>query len=144
MSITGLACAVHGVIPPNVTVAIWLWVLLWFVIVESVEGLRAALRIKRYGLSGGIGVYHVSQWSRNFTFGMFYAFTYFLDLSGSPLAQNHALPALKSAVIDYGAWVVLTLLLSESLLFFKAKIRWEKLLLPKKAREYPGFVEKIE
>src|SRR5690606_34734493 len=108
------------------------------------ECLRAVLRIRRYGLSRGIGVYHVSQWSRNFTFGMFYAFTLFLDLPRNPLGQIHVLHTLKGAVIDYGAWVVLTLLINECLLFLKAKYRWEKRPVPKKGEAYPGFVEKIE
>jgi hypothetical protein len=121
MSITGLASAVSGAVPPNVTVAIWLWVLLWFIIVECVECVRAALRIKRYGLTRGIGVYHVSQWSRNFTFGMLYAFTLFFDLSRTSMAKAGMLHTIKSAIIDYGAWVVLALLVNECLLFLKAK-----------------------
>jgi len=130
MSITGLASAVSGAVPPNVIVVIWFWVLLWFLVVESVECLRAVFRIKRYGLTRGIGIYNVSQWSRNFTFGMLYAFTFYMDLSQTAFAQVRALHTLKSAIMDYGAWVVLALLVNECLLFFKAKLRWEKRLLP--------------
>ena len=52
MSITGLASAVSGVVSADLILLIWLWVILWFVIVEIVEIVRAVetnqvLRIRR-------------------------------------------------------------------------------------------------
>jgi len=121
MSITGLASTVTGAVPPDLTLVIWFWVLLWFVIVEGVECWRVAARIRRYGLIRGIGVHHISQWSRNFTFGMLYTFTMFFDLTRTSLAEIQLLRTIQNAILDYGAWVVLALLVYELLLFMKEK-----------------------
>lgn len=131
MSITGLASAVSGAVFPDWTLLIWIWVLLWFTIVEIIELIRGFVRIKLYGVTQGIGTYHVSQWSRNFTFGMLYAFTLNFDLSHTVFADNLAALAIHTFILDYGGWIVLALLLNEWLLHVKANLKdsmGEKLL----------------
>ncbi|WP_273834246.1 hypothetical protein [Guptibacillus sedimenti] len=43
--------------------------------VETIEIVKAVKRVQVYGWQQGLFMYDVSQWSRNFTFGMFYAFS---------------------------------------------------------------------
>ncbi|MFV0437917.1 MAG: hypothetical protein ACK5PS_11090 [Desulfopila sp.] len=121
MSITGLASAVSGVIPDNITLLVWLWVILWFLLVESVELARALLRLRRYGFSEGLCRYDPSQWSRNFTFGMLYAFTGTFDITGS-IGAGTVLVPLHQLILRYFAWVVLAMLLLEILLFLRARL----------------------
>ena len=92
MSITGLASVVCGVIPTSLTFMVWLWVISWFVIIELIEIARAIKRTKMYGLADGLLVYNPTQWSRNFTFGMLYAFNMNLDLSPSCLLYTSPSP----------------------------------------------------
>ncbi len=79
--------------------------------VEAIEIARLVARV-----AGGLGwreavlVYDVSQWARNFTFGMFYAFT-FAFAARYPIVAAPSLEALRDAVATYGAYVVLALLL---------------------------------
>ena len=66
----------------------------------------------------GIFTYHISQWSRNFTFGMFYFFTMKLvdqyASSGRSLVfQTHFLQGL--------GWLVFALLIIQSSIFLAAK-----------------------
>jgi len=118
MSITGLAGVVSGVVEGRVLFAIWLWVLSWFVIVETIEISRALLRIRGMGWTAAIGTYHVSQWSRIFTFGMLYAFT----LNFNPVDAVDGIPLLsliREGILAYGSWIVLLLILNEGLLMLK-------------------------
>ena len=93
MSITGLASAVCGVVPANLILLVWLWVISWFVIVEIIEIARAVKRIRLYGFADALLVYDPTQWSRNFTFGMLYAFTLNFDISQSAAANSFLRPA---------------------------------------------------
>ena len=61
--------------------------------------------------------YHVSQWARNFTFGMFYAFTLYLHRSLPAAGGIAQLSTAWSLVANYGQYVVLALLLVEVGLF---------------------------
>ncbi|HEX6922997.1 MAG TPA: hypothetical protein VF149_04170 [Bacillales bacterium] len=114
MSITGLAGILSGTIPLEVAEGIWIWALVWFVIVEVCEIFRGVARVRAFGLVRGIGTYDVSQWARNFTFGMFFAFT-----------ANVSLPAdsfwagVQAFILSYGAWIVLLLFVNELGLFIK-------------------------
>ena len=121
MSITGLASAVCGVVPANLILQIWLWAIAWFVIVEGVEIARAVKRTRRRGFTDGLLIYDPTQWSRNFTFGMLYAFTMNFDLSKNAAAASFLLP-LREAVLRYFAWVVLLLLLLEIFVFFRDRL----------------------
>ncbi len=119
MSITGLAGGVSGVVGGRMLFAIWLWVLFWFVIVEAIEILRAwARRIRSLSWSAAIGTYHVSQWSRIFTFGMLYAFT----LNFNPVYAANRIPIfslIRKEILACGSWIVLLLILNEGLLMLK-------------------------
>jgi hypothetical protein len=108
MSITGLAGVLSHTISSKAAVGIWVWVLVWFAVVEGCEITRAVYRIKKLGLSGAIGKYDVSQWARNFTFGMFFAFTMNLTVPAGSF-----LSGLQKFVLTYGAWVVLILFVNE-------------------------------
>jgi hypothetical protein len=121
MSITGLASAVCGVVSANLILLIWLWVICWFVVVEAVEIARAVKRIRLYGFVDGLLIYDPTQWSRNFTFGMLYAFTLNFDLAKS-VAADSFLQSLHDGLLHYYAWVVLVLLLSEILVFFRDRL----------------------
>jgi hypothetical protein len=83
------------------------------------------VRVREYGWQRGVFTYNVSQWARNFTFGMFYTFTLHLwavlDAAASP--STAWLVTLQEAVVAWGAWVVLFFLLIEIGLFFLENIR---------------------
>ncbi len=122
MSITGLATAVSGVVSANVTLAIWLWVLGWFIIVEAVEIARAVVRIRAEGFRRGLGVYDPTQWSRNFTFGMLYAFTLSFNIENSSAVGSFLIP-LRGFILNYFGWLVLIVLLVEGGVFFGDRFR---------------------
>lgn len=140
MSISGLAAVHTGLLPEIVGIATWLYVLFAFVVVEIVELARASLRVRRHGLHRGVLAYHVSQWSRNFTFGMFCAFT----AAAAPSIK--AQPALSplfpvvDGLLAYGPYVVLLLLLAECGLWVSANAQSEALSarLPARAGDRAG------
>ncbi|WP_404452302.1 hypothetical protein LG329_18320 [Virgibacillus necropolis] len=119
ISITGLATVTTGVFNYNFILLLWIWVIALFVIVEGIEISRIIIRIKSYGLVLAIGSYDESQWSRNFTFGMLYAFTARFQMDTSSIFYP-----IRNIIIEYGPWVVLLFLVNEILLFFKVK--WNK------------------
>ncbi|WP_240376965.1 hypothetical protein [Bacillus piscicola] len=132
MSITGLAAATTGAVSDSFTMAVWLWVLTWFVIVESVEIWRAKVRVNQYGTERALGQYNATQWSRNFTFGMLYAFTMQFDLAATTFAEVGFLVTLREIILTVGAWIVLLFLLNEVLLWIKARYEWKPAALFKK------------
>lgn len=75
LSITGFAITVVGLLSARLLIIFWIFVFSLFIAVETIEIIRAILRVKLYGFKKGLLTYHVTQWSRNFTFGMFYAFS---------------------------------------------------------------------
>ncbi|HET7628178.1 MAG TPA: hypothetical protein VFK44_07295 [Bacillales bacterium] len=125
MSITGLAGILSNAVSDRAAVAIWLWVFVWFIIVESCETVRAVIRVKQLGFARGIGSYNVTQWARNFTFGMFFAFT--MHLRVPPAGW---LSALHHSVLTYFAWIVVLLFLNEVLLLVKRSRSETKVNMP--------------
>jgi len=109
------------VIPPDLTLSIWLWAISWFVIIEIIEILRAVIRTRIHGLADGLFVYNPTQWSRNFTFGMLYAFTLNFDIAQSAAADTFLLP-LHQVILQYFSWVVLVLLLLEIFVFLRDRL----------------------
>jgi len=94
------------------------------VLVEAAELLRLVRRVGQHGLRQGIFTYHVSQWSRNFTFGMFYAFTLAM---ADAYAQSPLLVPLKpflAPLIAGGPYIVLFFLLVETGLWAVAHCRF--------------------
>lgn len=118
VSITGLALVMAG--GYNTTTLLWVWYIAFvlFVVVEAIEVIRAIQRVGRYGLGKGILLYDTAQWSRNFTYGMLYAFSLELSLRLADQIGNY--PQLQLAV-RYGQYVVLAMLLVEIVLFVSSK-----------------------
>ncbi|HET7081758.1 MAG TPA: hypothetical protein VFM49_30385 [Chloroflexia bacterium] len=142
MSITVLAALESRALPDPVIIASWLWAAALFVIVEVIEIARLVARVRAYGWRRGLAVYQVSQWARNFTFGMFYAATARLQVLGAAAGLGLAgLPALQAAIVAWGQYVVLILLIIEISLFMSqnAGPRLQKLFAP--APSMTGVVE---
>ncbi|MFD2193219.1 hypothetical protein [Oceanobacillus bengalensis] len=113
LSISGLVCIVSGIAPEKVLMLLWIFTLVVFLIVECLELCRIYKRIVTYGLKKGMLIYDVSQWSRVFTFAMFYTFTSLIHLTSSQFTM------IQSIILQFGIWVVLLLILSEIILSVK-------------------------
>ncbi|WP_077623638.1 hypothetical protein [Sediminibacillus massiliensis] len=118
ISITGSAAALSQSFGYTAILFIWILAVTVFVIHELIEGARGLVRIKAYGLVQGIFSYDVSQWSRVFTFGMLYAFTSFFKTNYT--ITNSIVSAMLKAVLTYGKWAILGLVLIESALLVKS------------------------
>ncbi|MFG6147723.1 hypothetical protein [Halobacillus sp. B23F22_1] len=121
LSITGLAIVSTQLMPPVFLLFFWLFVFSIVVLVEAVEIRRAFIRVRAYGWRKGLFTYNISQWSRNFTFGMFYAFTmmrhegpYYLNL----MYDFHEI------ILSIWAWVVLAALIVQIGLWLKANFHY--------------------
>jgi hypothetical protein len=119
MSITGNAALRSGVLPPEMVLAIWLWTAVMFVLVELIEIARMVARVAKYGWGQGVFSYNVSQWARNFTFGMFYIFTllYRSRLGDVPDVNMPWLVAIQDGILAWGQYVVLFFLAAEVAIF---------------------------
>ena len=121
LSITGLTAIVSGRFGAGAILALWGAVAAIFAAVEAIEIARLVARVRAAGWRAAVLVYDVSQWARNFTFGMFYAFT-LAFAARYPIVADPSLGALREAVATYGAYVVLALLMAETaLLLFGAR-----------------------
>ncbi|MCM3115445.1 hypothetical protein M3610_09110 [Neobacillus sp. MER 74] len=122
LSISGIACLVTGIVSIETIRWIWRAALLIFIMVESIEIYRLFKRFKHYGFKKAIFIYDVTQWSRVFTFAMFYTFT--------SLIHTHLL--IGSIVIDTilneGVWIVILLLMLELMLYVSDLIKANKQL----------------
>jgi hypothetical protein len=112
-SITGLACVLSGDVPGALCLALWAYTAVVFVLVEAVELTRLVERVHAYGGMSGALTYYASQWARNFTFGMFYAFTRAYLLRFGAASDPSWLAAIQRAVFAGGQYVVLALLVAE-------------------------------
>ncbi|MGB7097515.1 MAG: hypothetical protein WBD95_01940 [Xanthobacteraceae bacterium] len=74
ISITGVAAVVSGLFTTSSLLALWLCDIVVFVLVELIDTAHLAARLREFGCRRGLLVYDTSQWARNFTFAMFYAF----------------------------------------------------------------------
>lgn len=127
MSITGLAALETGALPGGVIALTWVWVMLMFIGVEAVEVARLIARVRAFGWRKGVFTYHVSQWARNFTFGMLYAFTLRLAVAGGLSGAGlGALTGLQDGIVAVGQYVVLILLAIELVLFLLKNVDWER------------------
>ncbi len=125
MSISGLAVASTGVLPEFLGVATWLYALLVLLAVEAIEVARMSQRVRQRGLHQGILTYHVSQWSRNFTFGMFYALTLALAPAYASYPALSPLMPFVDWLLARGPYIVLFFLLLELGLWVVANARYE-------------------
>ena len=121
LSITGLAIVTTGMFTSLSISIFWLVVFLLVILIESTEVVRAISRIRLYGWNEGIFHYHITQWSRNFTFGMFYAFTIVFHNHMAYSIPN-SLYTFQVGVLSIWAWVVLVALIIQIILYVKASI----------------------
>ncbi|MCS0787680.1 hypothetical protein NX021_05800 [Cytobacillus firmus] len=101
LSISGLAMFKSGLVTHQAAAWFWLAVFLVFIVVEIIEIARLICRIRIYGLKGGIFTYDVTQWSRIFTFSMFFTFTFFIETP------------VQAVILNTGIWIILILLIIE-------------------------------
>lgn len=115
VSITGLAMIQSESFTFHSIIFVWYVVFVLFALVETFEVTRGITRIKKYGWRKGIFTYSISQWARNFTFGMFYFFTanlVYTYTNESLTLQNHFLKGL--------GWGVLILLIIQIFLLLNS------------------------
>ncbi|WP_404451618.1 hypothetical protein LG329_14935 [Virgibacillus necropolis] len=121
LSITGLAIVTSNTFTPAFVAVFWVIVFLLLVVIEAIEVLRAIIRIKNYGWNKGLFEYNVSQWSRNFTFGMFYTFSLVMHFN-----PYYPIPEMlfnfQNSFMAFWAWVVLSALIIQIGIFVKSRI----------------------
>lgn len=114
LAISGLALISAGLGDSTLWRGLWLLVASGFVVIEGAELQRLAQRIARYGWVGALLQYRVSQWVRNFTFGMLLAYTL-------ALRQHDPAPWLLAPLLTWvahvGPWLVMALLVLECALW---------------------------
>lgn len=124
LSITGLATISAQAFSASFVIALWWITFTLLFIIEIIELVRAKQRITKYGFKKGLLTYHVSQWSRNFTFGMFFTFT--LYMHKQPIYEsNKSLYVFQQHFLAIWAWVVLIALIIQVYIFINTK-RTEK------------------
>ncbi|MEK4028213.1 hypothetical protein MKZ02_06530 [Pseudobacillus sp. FSL P4-0506] len=111
LSITGFAGISSGAINGGSAVLWWIFVSIVFLFVEFLEICRLVQRLRYDGVKKGIWTYHVTQWSRLFTFGMFYTFTSLVK------PQTNWLVNAKTAILTAGAPLIFALFIIELLLY---------------------------
>ena len=116
LSITGLTAVISGLFGVRELAPFWAATLTVFVVVEAAEVARLIARVRALGWRRGVFVYDVSQWARNFTFGMFYAFTAALKGHFALSGGYPAITACADAILAFGQYVVLAMLLGELVL----------------------------
>lgn len=121
LSITGLAIVTTNTFTPAFVIYFWIVVFILLLAVEAIELARAVMRVKKYGWNEGIFTHHITQWSRNFTFGMFYTFSLVMQ-------QNPYYPVpdllynFQLSFMAFWAWIVLLTILFEIAIFLKARL----------------------
>ncbi|EQB34700.1 MULTISPECIES: TDT family transporter [Virgibacillus] len=117
LSITGLAIVSSHLLSADLILIFWLLVFILFLLVESIEIVRGIKRVSNLGWKKGIFTYNVSQWSRNFTFGMFYAFTFKIH---SNIDYKSTLESLHEIILSFWNWTVLLILVIEIGIWFRS------------------------
>ncbi|MGH8128988.1 MAG: hypothetical protein ACRETC_11630, partial [Gammaproteobacteria bacterium] len=124
VSITGLALVLTSNFWPDVLLGVWEVALVLFAVIEIIEFVRLCEREHRRGWRRGLLVYDSTQWTRNFTYGMFYAFSYelyrHLSVASSPTG-DFWYPALR-VIAEWGQYVVLVFLIVEIAIFLRARL----------------------
>jgi len=124
VSITGLTLVLTSNFGPEVLLDVWEIALVLFVIIETLEFVRLCEREYSQGLRKGLLVYDVTQWTRNFTYGMFYALSLALYrhlAMASTSASNFWYSSLR-VIVEWGQYVVLAFLLIEVAIFLRARL----------------------
>lgn len=112
LSITGVASVSTGIMPSILVQALWTAATLIFILVESIEIARLVKRVSLFGFREGMWTYHVTQWSRIFTFAMYFTFTLLMEPQGPFIesARNFAAAA--------GIWVVISVTFIQTAIWF--------------------------
>lgn len=118
LSISGLACVTIGMIPARAIILIWFISLIVFLFIEGINFLRFVIRTRKVGLKMAIFSYDVLQWLHPFSYGLLYAFT-----SAILVMQTGQLKLISLLIITYCQYIVLAMLLFQSLIFLKAKYK---------------------
>jgi hypothetical protein len=126
LSITGLACLVSHLLTKQHVMIIWICAAIVFLMIEMVEFVRLFFRIKYDGWKQAIFIYDVSQWSRVFTFAMFYTFTYLSQPNPSSFSFY-----VQKLIIISGIWVICALVIFEIGILVKSIVehyprKWRK------------------
>lgn len=121
LSITGLAIVTTNTFSPSFITVFWIVVFVLLILVEIVEIIRIILRVRLYGWNKGIFTYDVTQWSRNFTFGMFYTFSLVMHLNPYyPIPDK--LYHFQEAFMGFWAWIVLLAIIGQIAVYMKTRI----------------------
>lgn len=128
LSITGLAIVSSELLSGRIMMMFWLVVFVLLIGVEWLEMARAVKRVHSLGWKEGIFTYHISQWSRNFTFGMFYAFT--MTMHDNPYYLNRFYP-FHEEFLHVWAWIGCLFLIAEIVLWVGSS----RYLLERKSKE---------
>jgi hypothetical protein len=112
ISITGLACIVSDAVSQTVILFIWFCTVTILLFVEVVEGYRLITRIKLYGVKKAIFTYNVTQWSRVFTFSMFYTFFTLID------THSIVITTIQHFVKRTCIWIIFSLVFFELIIYF--------------------------
>ncbi|WP_085992609.1 hypothetical protein [Oceanobacillus senegalensis] len=127
LSITGLAIVSSNTFTTLFAIILWIIIFILIVIVEVLEIIRAIKRIKVYGWKEGVFKYNVTQWSRNFTFGMFYAFTSVMQVN-----PYYPMPTwldnFQHVFMPFWAWIVLLALLGQIVVYIRSRLITEELV----------------
>lgn len=111
LSIIGSAAVISQTFSYSLLLIFWTAVLLLFFSLETAEIARGVRRIKLYGVRKGIAVYDSSQWSRVFTFCMFYTFT--IKLHTGFAVHPGWVGAGQQLILMYGKWIIALLVATE-------------------------------
>lgn len=120
LSITGLAIVSSNTFSASFLIALWMSIVVLLVVIEAIEIFRAVVRVQLYGWNKGLFTYHVSQWSRNFTFGMFYTFTLYMHHNPYYVIPQ-GLYVFQKVFIGIWAWVVLFSLIMQIAIYIKSR-----------------------
>ncbi|HLR09610.1 MAG TPA: hypothetical protein VK136_10225 [Bacillota bacterium] len=121
LSITGLAIATTSTFTSTFINVLWIIVFVLLVIIEIIEIIRAVFRVKTYGWNEGIFRYHITQWSRNFTFGMFYTFSLIMQQNPYYTIPD-PLYTFQTKFMMFWAWIVLFALLGQIAIYVKSQL----------------------
>jgi len=119
LSITGLAMLTTNAFSSQFILCCWCLATLLLILIEMVEVWRGLLRFIKFGLQRGLLTYDTTQWSRNFTFGMFFAFSHAMLLQIDDSVSVYVTIIIEQ-FLSVWTYVVLFLLILELYLAFRS------------------------
>lgn len=122
LSITGLAMTLTESFSLSGLMFIFVITTILLIFIEIVECIRMIQRIKLYHLRDGILSYHVTQWSRNFTFGMYFTFIYTMQ-QNDYFQTVGWLAQVMNGFLSFWASIVFFFLLFEFILFIDNRLK---------------------